>query len=145
MKGWRQRAMVAVVAGGFVAGERHAVASAEIAVTGARLAPSTDGHLGAWLVAGPFDPALSPVEEPASPRLNEAVGPGGSAPRWRLASSNDGSLEVASAIESRAYAFAYAAGLLHVEQGGRHLLVLGGGDGLAVTVDGNRVFARDEP
>jgi poly(3-hydroxybutyrate) depolymerase len=147
MKGWRQRAMVAVVAGGFVAGERHAVAlaSAEIAVTGARLAPSTDGHLGAWLVAGPFDHALSPVEEPASPRLDEAVGPGGSAPRWRLASSNDGSLEVASAIESRAYAFAYAAGLLHVEQGGRHLLVLGGGDGLAVTVDGKRVFARDEP
>ena len=37
---------------------------------------------------------------------------------------------------------AIAAGLLHVEQGGRHLLVLGGGDGLAVTVDGKRVFAH---
>ena len=161
MKSWRQRAMVGVLVVGVFAAERHAVAAerlADGAAAGARLAPSADGHLGAWLVAGPFDHALSPVDEPPSPRLDDPVGPAanvtnvtnatgatGAAPRWRLASSNDGSLDVASAIESRTYAFAYAAGTLHVEQGGRHVLLLGGGDGVAVTVDGRRVFSREDP
>src|ERR1019366_50263 len=78
MKSWRQRAMVGVLVVGVFAAERHAVAAerlADGAAAGARLAPSADGHLGAWLVAGPFDHALSPVDEPPSPRLDDPVGP----------------------------------------------------------------------
>src|ERR1700723_189464 len=95
-------------------GQPSTVALADAPAAPVRLAPSADGHVGAWLVAGPFDPPLSPVEEPPSPRLDEPVGAGGSSapgvapPRWRLASSNDGSLDVAGALESRSYAFAYA-------------------------------------
>jgi predicted esterase len=145
MKSWRQGAMVLLLAVGAVADPTQNLARAETAPMGVRLAPSMDGHLGAWLVAGPFDHALSPVDEPSSPRLDDPVGPGSGAPRWRLASSNDGSLDVAAALDSRTYAFAYAAGVLHVEQAGRHLLLLGGGDGVTMTVDGKRVFARDDP
>ncbi len=40
---------------------------------------------------------------------------------------------------------AYAGGVLHVEHGGRHVLLLGADDGAAVLLDGRRVFTRDEP
>ena len=74
-----------------------------------------------------------------------AAGGAPNAPRWRLASANDGALDVAAAIDSHTYGVAYAAGVLHVERGGRHLLLLGAGDGVTVTVDGKRVFAREDP
>ena len=117
---------------------------AEGAASEGRLALSMDGHIGAWLVAGPFDRPHALDEENVAPRLDEAAGPA-SGPRWRLAASNDGVIDVGGAIDARFYVAAYAAGVLHVEQTGRHLLLLGGGDGLAVTVDGKRVFARESP
>ena len=50
---------------------------------------------------------------------------GPNAPRWRLAATNDGAIDVGGAIDSRFYVGAYAAGVLHLEHAGRYLLLLG--------------------
>ena len=120
----------------------EAVAADSGPAVDARIALALDGHIGAWLVAGPFDRAKAPEEEHLVPRLGEAAGGDANAPRWRLASTNDGALDVAAAIDSHTYGVAYAAGVLHIEQGGRYLLLLGVGDGVAVVIDGKRVLAR---
>jgi predicted esterase len=151
MQSWRSRATVALLVGVALAlagkpRESWAESSpAESPPADARLALSLDGHVGAWLVAGPFDRPHALDEEAVVPRLDEPAGPGANAPRWRVASSNDGALDVGAAIESRFYVGAYAAGVLHLDHGGRHLLVLGAGDAVAVTVDGKRVMARESP
>ncbi len=148
MQTYRWRAMVALSFGACVSAAYPAAFATEPAETGpsdARIALSSDGHVGAWLVAGPFDRTKAPDEEHLSPRLDEAVGGAPNAPRWRLASTNDGALDIAAAIDSRAYGIAYAAGVLHVERGGRHLLLLGAGDAVSVLVDGKRVFGREDP
>ncbi|HEX3769956.1 MAG TPA: alpha/beta hydrolase-fold protein [Polyangiaceae bacterium] len=158
MKVWHRRAMVAVVlaGGGLGAGSGRANELAPVPgppaapTDGVRIAPSSDGHVGAWLVAGPFDHALSPAEEPSAPRLDDAVAvdrapDAGPTPRWRIGASNDGAVDIGAAIENKAYAYAYAAGVLHVEEAGRYLLLLGGGDGLTLAVDGRRVYSRDDP
>jgi predicted esterase len=121
------------------------VGKAETTPTEVRLALSMDGHIGAWLVAGPFDRPHALDEETAAPRLDEPAGTGPNGPRWRLASSNDDAIDIGGTIDSRFYVAAYAAGVLHLERGGRHLLLLGVGDAVSVTVDGKRVFSRESP
>ena len=127
-----------------VSGEPRA-SHAEGTATEGHLALSMDGHIGAWLVAGPFDKPHALDEENVAPRLDEIAGTAASGPRWRLAAGNEGVIDVGGAIDARFYVGAYAAGVLHVEHAGRHLLLLGAGDAVAVTVDGKRVFARESP
>jgi hypothetical protein len=96
-------------------------------------------------VAGPFDRNRLPDEAPVSPALDTPAEAGG-APRWRLAAAADGVIDVGAALDTRArYSLAYAAGVLHVEHAGYHTVLLGADDGVAVFVDGKRVFAHDEP
>jgi predicted esterase len=146
MQSWRWRATVTLFVGIVIAlaGDPRSV-RAETDSTDARLALSMDGHVGAWLVAGPFDRPHALDEGAVAPRLDEPAGPGANGPRWRLASASDGAIDVGAAIDSRFYVAAYAAGVLHLEHGGRHLLLLGAGDAVAVTVDGKRVLARETP
>jgi predicted esterase len=146
MQSWRSRAtgtLLVATAIAVTGGSRPA--GAETSSTDVRLALSMDGHIGAWLVAGPFDHAHALDDETLSPRLDEPASTTASAPRWRLASTSDGALDLASAIESRFYVGAYAAGVLHIEHPGRHLLLLGAGDAVTVTVDGKHVLAREAP
>lgn len=109
--------------------------------------PPANGVLGAWLVAGPFDRPWSD-ESHLSPRFDEPVGEGSGAPRWRLATTSGGVLDVAAALgagDAKAQRMVgYAGGVVRVEHGGRHVLLLGVDDGVAVIIDGRRVFARDQ-
>ncbi|MDF2698290.1 MAG: hypothetical protein K0S65_6673 [Labilithrix sp.] len=143
-----------------------------------RLAPSSAGVLGAWLVAGPFKasgPALdaAPVgidEKRLAPSLNAVVGgerdlgQGKRRPaaKWKLVSSgppllgsgptqdpgSEGSrtIDLKASLEDAGGSdmVAYAAGRLHIEQAGRHYLLLGVDDGVRVSVDGAVVFSRDD-
>jgi poly(3-hydroxybutyrate) depolymerase len=111
-----------------------------------RLAPSRDGRIGAWLVAGPFDRTSAPVA-PVSPRLGAPLGDPAAAIRWRLASSSgDGPVDLAAALESPSGdRSAVAAAVLHVEHAGPHLLLIGVDDGVTVLIDGVPVYASDQP
>ena len=101
-----------------------------------RLAPGPSGGIGAWLVIGPFERARLPDEEHLTPRL----GPG-----WKLA-AGDGAIDLTAVLDGKtADRWAIAGGVLHVEHGGRHTLLLGADDGASVIVDGKRVLSRDEP
>jgi predicted esterase len=137
--------MVALSLGACVGALQPEALAADSPPVDARIALSLDGHVGAWLVAGPFDRAKAPDEEHLAPRLGEAAGSDANAPRWRLASTNDGALDVAAAIDSHTYGVAYVAGVLHIEQGGRYLLLLGVGDGVSAVIDGKRVLVREDP
>ncbi|MDP9152374.1 MAG: alpha/beta hydrolase-fold protein [Myxococcota bacterium] len=122
---------IAVPMGGLLAG-----AGGEI-----RLALASDGQVGAWLVAGPFERTKVFDEQHLSPRLGSPLGDA----RWQLASSNDGLVDMAAAIDTHANErVAYAGAVLHLRRAGRHVLLLGADDGVAVLLDGKRVFARDE-
>jgi len=135
-------------------------AEARAPATRVRIAPSSRGVLGAWLLAGPFHagkPALDTVpagvdEAAIAPSSGAALGAEreiGSTKkktqaRWAIASSNDGPVDVKAALEPGAELIAYAAGVLHVEQKGRYLLLLGVDDGVRVIVDGRVVLTRDD-
>jgi poly(3-hydroxybutyrate) depolymerase len=135
-----------------------------------RLAPSSAGVLGAWLVAGPFKGAsleatpagvdegkLEPVKGAALGGERD-LGRGKRRPpaSWQVASSGDAAqdpglsgsrtIDLRSALEdgSGTDLLAYAAGRLHVERAGRHYLLLGVDDGVRVFVDGKIVLSRDE-
>jgi predicted esterase len=109
--------------------------------TDARLALSPDGHFGAWLVAGPFDKNKRPDEERFAPRLGAPIGD----TRWILASATRGPLDLVAALDAHVRdRIAYAAGVMHIERAGRHVLLLGVDDGVSVLVDGKRVFTHDE-
>lgn len=106
-----------------------------------RLALSSDGRVGAWLLAGPFNRTRTFDEEHIVPRLGAPLGEA----RWQLACSNDGLVDVAAALDTHANErIAYAGAILHLRRAGRHTLLLGADDGVTVFVDGKRVFARDE-
>ncbi len=112
--------------------------------TEARLDPSTDGHVGVWLVTGPFDRASTPLDH-LSPRLDAPVSDAAGAPRWRLAWASDGPIDMAAALGSPGGdRTALAAGVLHLETGGPHLLLIGADDGVSVMVDGARVYSCDD-
>jgi predicted esterase len=102
----------------------------------ARLVPGPDGTLGAWLVAGPFDRARALDEEHLTPRLGAG---------WKVAATGEGAVDLAAALDTKnSDRFAYAAGVLHVEHAGRHVLLVGADDGVTVLVDGKRLLSRDE-
>ncbi|MDP9001240.1 MAG: alpha/beta hydrolase-fold protein, partial [Myxococcota bacterium] len=118
---------------------RSALAAA--AAVDVRIALSRDGHFGAWLVAGAMERTTVVDEEHLSPHLGGAVG----GVRWTLASANNGPIDLVAALDAHGSdCVAYAAGILHVEHAGPHVLLLGADDGAAVIVDGKRVFARDD-
>ena len=126
-------------------------------------APSPRGVFGAWLVAGPFraqksidtipegvdERALAPVVGTSlggdrvlgDTKPNEKLPPA----RWQVISTNEFALDVKGALEAKTPdLLAYAAGTLHVEEPGRHYVLLGVDDGVRVFVDGKVVFTRDE-
>ena len=106
-----------------------------------RIALSTDGHFGAWLVAGPFEKGKLPDEAHLAPRLGAAVGDS----RWILASASNGPIDLVAALDTHTSdCFAYAGGVMHIEHAGRHVLLLGADDGASVIVDGKRVSSRDD-
>ena len=145
MRGRQSRAPVAVAVSLSVLGLGTRARAAPEPSTDDCLAPAPDGYLGAWLIAGPFDRPHLPEEEHLSPRLDAPVIEGTSDPRWRLASASDGPVDLSTVIDARTKErLAFAGGLLHLEHGGRHLLSIGADDGIAVFVDGARVFTRDE-
>ncbi|MDP9033456.1 MAG: alpha/beta hydrolase-fold protein [Myxococcota bacterium] len=105
------------------------------------MALAGDGQVGAWLLAGPFERTKVFDEGHLSPRLGSPLGES----HWQLVSTNDGLVNLAAAFETHAgERIAYAGAVLHLRQAGRHLLLLGADDGVAVLLDGKRVFARDE-
>jgi poly(3-hydroxybutyrate) depolymerase len=141
-------------------------AEARAPATDVRIAPSSRGVLGAWLVVGPFRAAphaafdagpagVSGIDEShLAPSSGDVLGgerdfgvPRKKPPaRWMIASSNDGSIDLKGALEaSGTDLVAYAAGTIHVERAGRHLLLLGVDDGVRVSIDGRAVYTRDDP
>ncbi len=122
---------------------------------GVRIQPSTTGHLGSFLVTGPY-PARrgpGPAGPPPAVPLGEAEiarsARKGARPAqgraWTLASSGDGPIDLAAALSTREKdVVAYAAGVLEVTSPGRHHLLLGVDDGVRAFVDGKLVHARDE-
>jgi poly(3-hydroxybutyrate) depolymerase len=119
-----------------------------------RLALPKDGTIGAWLVAGPIDREIADEGGTLAPRLGDTAGGSGEAPRWRLTLAPNGVVDLASVLgpslrgrdggpPGRAAARAYAGGIVRVERGGRHVLLVGADDGLTVFVDGARVYTRD--
>ncbi len=134
MRRWLWGAL-GVMVGGSSAGAAWAQSPAS-STTEVHLAPGPTGVLGAWLVSGPFERGRLLDEEHLSPRLGAG---------WRLASASDGPVDLSAALDVKGSEHtAYAGGVLHVEHGGRHTLLVGATDGLSVLVDGKRVFARDE-
>jgi len=122
-------------------GRAAASIAAHPAATEVRLAFSPDGHFGAWLVAGAFERANVPDAEALSPRFGAPIGEA----RWTLASANSGPIDLVAALDAHESDLtAFAAGVLHIEHGGKHVLLLGADDGAAVLVDGKRVFSRDD-
>jgi hypothetical protein len=121
--------MVAASSGGLAGAEAPAGPSGEV-----QLAPGPDGSLGAWLVSGSFDRGRLPDEPHEAPSV--AAG-------WRLVSASEGPLDLSTALDAKSDRTLYAGGRLHVEHGGRHYLLIGADDGVAVVVDGKRVFERD--
>jgi predicted esterase len=123
------------------AGAPMSAPPASPATSDVRVALSSEGHFGAWLVSGPFEKTKLPDEGRLSPRLGSAAGE----MRWTLASANNGAIDVVAALDAHGSdCVAYAAGVLHIERAGRHVLLLGADDGIAVIVDGKRTFVRDE-
>ncbi|HLK35660.1 MAG TPA: alpha/beta hydrolase-fold protein [Polyangiaceae bacterium] len=130
------------------------------ASTPVRMALGSDGRIGAWLVAGPVDHPRAPEaraldrrersddtpnDSAGAPALDAPLEDATGAPRWRLASAADGTVDIATAIDCHTRdRYAYAGGILHVERAGRHVFLVGTDDGVSIVVDGRRVFSRDD-
>ncbi|MBX3230106.1 MAG: hypothetical protein KIT84_25265 [Labilithrix sp.] len=107
-----------------------------------QLAPSARGVLGAWIVAGPF--AATSAEAATPPAYGwKVVATGGD--------KQDPGSEGARVVDLKAAlgaknkdVVAWAKGRLHVEEAGKHFLLLGVDDGVRVSVDGKVVYTRDE-
>lgn len=110
------------------------------------VAAAPDGTIGAWLVAGPLDRSRLPDEVHLTPVLDEPLTEAIDGPRWRLAAASDGGpIDLSTVIDARSKErLAYAAGVLYLEHGGRHVFSIGADDGVAVFVDGKPVLTRDE-
>jgi hypothetical protein len=133
MRRWLWGAVGVLVGGSSVGAAR---AQAPTLPAEVHLVPGPSGALGAWLVSGPFDRGRLVDEEHLAPRLGAG---------WRLVSASDGPVDLATALDAKSGDHhAYAGGVLHIEHGGRHTLLLGASDGVSVIVDGKRVFVRDE-
>jgi len=133
------------------------VTESQPAVPIARIAPSFDGHFGAWLLLGPFESASRNVKtNPPNPlatdppRLVEStLAPQMGKDGWIVAHTNAGAIDVKSALKSNPLAqkndlVAYAAGTLHLARAEKILMLLGSDDGVRASVDGKVVLERDE-
>lgn len=136
--------LLALALSGRAAAEDAGVPDGEV-----RLAPSSRGVLGAWLVAGPFPAggrgfASGPPGVDAAkvtPRLGDAA----SGVRWQLLSSGEGPIDLVKGLPARGTdVLALAGAVVHVPRAGRHHLLLGVDDGVRVRVDGAVVYTRDE-
>lgn len=112
---------------------------------GERVGFSREGAVGAWLVAGPLDAAAG-ADEPSAPRLREPARSGVDAPRWGLATTARGPLDLATAFENShaQNTVAYAAGVLHLESTRKIVVLLGVDGGAALWVDGRALLTRDQ-
>ncbi len=131
-----------------------------------RIAPSFDGHVGAWLLLGPFESAshgLKPAKgvklpDPLAadpPKLVESTaqspnaGSAAGGTHWSVVATNAGALDVKAALKTNPLAsgsdlVAYAAGTLHLARAEKIIMLLGSDDGVRVSVDGKVVLLRDE-
>jgi predicted esterase len=119
-----------------------------------RIVPSYDGHVGAWLLLGPFDSAshgIKPgkgvtIPDPLTndpPKQAESALPAFSA--WSVIATNAGALDVKNALKANGSDLvAYAAGTLHLARAEKIIMLLGSDDGVRVSVDGKVVLLRDE-
>lgn len=93
-------------------------------------------------------PKLGELPPSLASQLDAGAPPGGKRkepPRWTLASSGEGPVDVKAALKpAEGDVVAYAAGTLHVPRAGKLLLLVGADDGVRVSVDGKVVFSRDE-
>ena len=125
MRRWLWGALGVMVAGssaGAARAQAPAIPPGEV-----RLAPGPSGALGAWLVSGPFQRGRVLDEEHVEPRLGAS---------WRVVSASDGPLDLAAALDAKSGDHhAYAGGVLHLEHGGRHTLLLGASDELLPGLD----------
>jgi predicted esterase len=141
------------------AGDARAEAEkAEPTPASLRIAPSFDGHVGAWLLLGPFESASHGVKpakgvtvpDPLAadpPKQAESALPAFTS--WSVIATNAGALDVKGAFKGNAMAngsdlVAYAAGTLHVARAQKIIMLLGSDDGVRVSVDGKVVLLRDE-
>ncbi len=139
-----------------IAGDAVADVTDNQAIVGARIAPSFDGHVGAWLLLGPFESASrnSKANPPPDPmatdpqKLVEAtLSP--SAPTWMVAATNAGAIDLKAALKANPLSqkndlIAYAAGTLHVARSEKIIMLLGSDDDVRVSVDGKVVLTRNE-
>jgi len=127
-----------------------------------RIAPSFDGHFGAWLLLGPYESASHGIKAAKGvtvpdalatdpPKLVEAtLVPSAAEPAWIVASTNAGAIDVKAALKTSPLAngtdlIAYAAGTLHLARAEKLFMLLGSDDGVRVSVDGKVVLSHDEP
>lgn len=110
------------------------------------VAPGPRGHVGAFLLAGPFRAGKGAPPLPSEADLERAsrgakIGAGA----WVVGSSGDGPIDVKAALSARdPDVVGYAAATLRIPTAGRHHLLLGVDDGVEVHVDGRTVFTREE-
>ncbi len=135
-------------------------ARAEGAVTpSVRIAPSFDGHFGAWLLLGPYESASHGIKAAKGVTIPDALATdpptlveatlSPSAEHWAIASTNAGAIDVKAALKASPLAngtdlIAYAAGTLHLARAEKLFMLLGSDDGVRVSVDGKVVLSRDE-
>ena len=114
-----------------------------------RIAPSFDGHVGAWLLDGPFRAAKESPLTTDPPGVDEHALQPSAGPTWKIASSGAGAIDVKAALKSdplsrKTDLIAYAAGTLHLARAEKIVMLLGSDDGVRVSVDGKVVLLREE-
>ncbi|HEY1957219.1 MAG TPA: alpha/beta hydrolase-fold protein [Polyangiaceae bacterium] len=125
------------------------VAAEESAPDTLRIAPSFDGHVGAWLLDGPFRAAKTEPLKTDPPGVDEHALTPAAGPAWKIASSGGGAIDVKAALKSdplsrKTDLIAYAAGTLHVARAEKIIMLLGSDDGVRLSVDGKVVLLREE-
>lgn len=111
-----------------------------------RVAFSLDGTVGAWLVTAPLDGVVAPGGDVLQPRLGAALGTSADAPRWRLATTFRGPVDLAAVFDEphAPKTAAYVGGVLHLASSQRLLVFLGVDGGASLFVDGRCVLTREQ-
>ncbi len=112
-----------------------------------RLAPSTDGYLGAWLVAGPLPASRAAALDAAAVAPRHGVIDGASGVVFRLREVADGALDLRKvlAVDRQPGRVALVAGTLELTQDLHGWLLVGADGRLSCYVNGTRVLARPAP